>query len=80
MAVELAEQACGARREPNAHLLDVLASAYAEVGQFDRAQTTAMQALALVRTAGDKAQTQEIEQRLKGYRSGRRFRTASKVH
>jgi tetratricopeptide (TPR) repeat protein len=73
-AEELAEQACEATENREARLLDVLASAYAEVGQFDRARATASRALALATAAGDEAGAREIAQRLESYRRGQPHR------
>jgi tetratricopeptide (TPR) repeat protein len=70
LALELAESACQATRHQDPRLLDVLASAYAEVGRYDRAKATARQALALA--GGPLAG--EIQARLKGYEAGRPFR------
>jgi tetratricopeptide (TPR) repeat protein len=73
-AVDLAEQACQATEDPDPRLLDVLASAYAELGQFDRAQTTARRALELATANGDQARAREIAGRLESYRRGRPHR------
>jgi protein O-mannosyl-transferase len=72
-AVQLAEQACEAAEEAEPHLLDVLASAYAEVGQYEHARTTAARALAL---AQDENSRRAIAQRLELYRALRPYRTA----
>jgi tetratricopeptide (TPR) repeat protein len=75
LAVELAEAACAATGQRDARLLDVLASAYAEMGRFEQAQATARQALAL---AGTHQQLhQEIAARLKLFQDRRPFRTPS---
>jgi tetratricopeptide (TPR) repeat protein len=72
-AVELAEQACEATRNQDPRLLDVLAVAYAETGQFDRAEAAARSALALA--AKDAALVPDIEARLELYRMHKPYRT-----
>lgn len=72
-AVVLAERAAQltGRRDP--HVLDVLASAYAESGRFGDAVSTAGVALDLARGAGLVPLAGEIENRLGLYGSGRPF-------
>jgi tetratricopeptide (TPR) repeat protein len=77
MAVELAEPACEATRNEEPRLLDVLASAYAEVGQYDRAATTAQRALALALAKSNSALAEEVRARQKLYEARRPFRTAA---
>jgi hypothetical protein len=52
----------------------VLAGAYAEVGQFDRARAAALQALLRAQASGDDKRAKEIEERLDGYRRRRPYR------
>jgi tetratricopeptide (TPR) repeat protein len=75
LAVELAEQACEATENREARLLDVLASAYAEVGRFDRARAMALWGMARARARGDEAQAREIEARLERYQRARPYRS-----
>ena len=71
-AVELAEWACKATAYKSPPLLDTLAAAYAEAGQFDQAVETTLQAIEIVRTDA-KASTATLESRLKLYRAGRPY-------
>jgi hypothetical protein len=59
-------------REP--HSLDLLAAAYAQLGQFPEAIEFATQALSTARKIGDKSTVDEIEKRLQLYRQGQPFR------
>lgn len=73
-AVALAEHLCDVEmyREPAS--LDVLAAAYAEYGDFERAVAVATQAATLAEDEGDTALARSIAGRITGYRSGRPFR------
>jgi len=73
-AVRLAEQACVVTSRRNPELLDTLAAAYAEAGRFPEAIQAAQEALALARTAGDKAAVNQAEHLLGFFQSGRPFR------
>lgn len=73
-AVELAGRACEAAANGDPRLLDVLAAAFAEVGQFDRAQATAQQAQALA-APREPQLAQAIQERLDLYRIGQPYRT-----
>ena len=67
-AVELAERATelfGVAKPP---LLDTLAAAYAELGEYDKAIATASYALELSRKANKDALAERIEHRLDLYR------------
>jgi spermidine synthase len=78
-AVELAERACALTDNEHPLFLDTLAAAYAESGDFDKAEETARRALALARSAGQ-GQAEwalEIEKRLALYSRGQSFRTGS---
>lgn len=67
-AVRLARQACQATDNQDPALLDVLAAALAESGDFEKAGAVAQQAGALARSAGQTALEQQIESRVQKYR------------
>jgi len=78
-AVRWAEQVRQGMRLPSAEVLDTLAAAYAAEGDFQRAVTTAEEALRVLeagRDAGDGPHplVSQIEQRLAGYRQGVAYR------
>lgn len=73
-AVDYAERARALAGEDHALLLDTLAAAYAESGEFDRALETAARALDLARSAGRADWAAEIEGRIALYRRGQAFR------
>jgi len=75
-AVRLAEWACKTTSYKSPPLLDSLAAAYAQVGQFDQAIRTTEQAIEIVRH-NPKASTETLESRLKLYRAGLPYREAS---
>ncbi len=75
-AVQLAEWACKATAYKSAPVLDTLAAAYAEAGQFDKAVRTTLQAIEIVRS-DPKASTATLESRLKLYRTGRPYRESA---
>jgi Flp pilus assembly protein TadD len=56
--------------------LDTLAAAYAEVGQFDQAICTTLQAIDIVRN-NPKASTATLESRLILYRAGKPYREST---
>ena len=68
-AVRLAEWACKTTSHKSPPLLDSLAAAYAQTGQFDQAIRTTEQAIEIVRR-NPKASTETLESRLKLYRAG----------
>jgi len=72
-AVGLAER-CREADPKDARSFDVLAAAYAETGDFARAVETAARALSLASREGQTALQQQIEMRLRLYRSGRAYR------
>ncbi len=74
-AVRLAEWACKTTSYKSPPLLDSLAAAYAQIGQFDQAIRTTEQAIEIVRN-NPKASTATLESRLKLYRAGRPYREA----
>ncbi len=73
-AVRLAENACRLTRNGNAHLLDTLACAYAEVGRFDEAVRTESKALALARGGAYGQLVPEIQSHLDLFRKQKPFR------
>jgi len=75
-AVRLAELACKATAYKSPPLLDTLAAAYAEVGQFDQAIRITLQAIEIVRS-NPKASTATLESRLKLYRDGKPYRESA---
>jgi tetratricopeptide (TPR) repeat protein len=75
-AVPLAEWACQSTSYKSPPLLDSLAVAYAETGQFDLAIRTTLQAIELVR-GNPKAATNTLESRLKLYRAGQPYHESS---
>ncbi len=71
-AVKLAEWACKATAYESPPLLDTLAAAYAEAGQFDRAVRTTQNAIEIVRK-NPETSTAELESRLKLYMTGKPY-------
>lgn len=73
-AVALAEHLCDLEmfREPAS--LDVLAAAYAEYGEFERALAAATRAATLAEVEGDTALARSIAGRITRYENGRPFR------
>ncbi len=72
-ALQLAEHACQASEYKQPAPLDTLAAAYAELGRFDEAISTARRALLLAQQQGQKAAA-EIGRRLGLYEARRPFR------
>jgi tetratricopeptide (TPR) repeat protein len=72
-AVRLAQQACQATGDEQPALLDALAAAYAEAGQFDQAVAVARQALARA-ASSDPGRTRQLEDRLHLYESRAPYR------
>lgn len=76
-AVALARRACELTDYHDARLVEILAAAFAENGQFDEAVRTGEMALKLARKLGGHVQAKRIEAELGLYRAGRPFhRTA----
>jgi tetratricopeptide (TPR) repeat protein len=73
-AVELARRACALAGNRDALLLNTLAAAYAETGQFEQATATAQQALALARSGGQDKVAAIIGQLLALYQSRTPYR------
>ena len=55
-------------------LLDTLAAAYAEDGQFEKAIATATRAVEIANSAGQSGFAQRIDGRLQRYKTGKPFR------
>ena len=75
-ALQLAEEATAATSRTNAGILDTLAAAYAEVGDFAKAVAVQREAIALFR---DETTNKDYESRLRLYQSGSPFRTAEQM-
>ncbi len=73
-AVRLAEEANRLSGGKKFVVLDTLAAAYAETGQFPAAISTAQKAASLARLAGQSNLAAAIEARMKLYQSGKPFR------
>ncbi len=73
-ALTLARQACAGANRPRPVVLDALAAALAENGQFDQAARTAGQAAQLARQAGQSRLAAAIEARISTYQQGRPWR------
>ena len=73
-AVALAEQLCRATEYRHPQLLDTLAAAYAETGQYERAAETAERAVARARDGENDALVPALEARRQLYLSGKPFR------
>ncbi len=70
-AVQLAEQTCQRTGYKNPAILDLLAAAYAEAGQFERAVETAIRAHQLALAAGKTQLAQAIHGHLTLYKQGK---------
>ena len=68
-AVRLAERACQLTNYKAVTILDTLAAAYAEVGQFEKAVETAKKALGLALADGERTLAEDIRSRLELYRA-----------
>ena len=73
-AVRLAKYAVQLTQSQQAPLVDTLAAAYAEAGEFPRAVEAAEQALRHAQRDGDETLAAEIRSRLAGYRAGKPYR------
>jgi spermidine synthase len=76
-AVELSLRACELTENRHPQLLDTLAAAYAETGDFAKAVDTARKAIAIARSAGRADMAREIETRLELYTRGAPYRAGS---
>ncbi len=72
-AVRCAERACGLTNFKDAQKVGVLAAAYAEAGQFDKATTMAEKAIELARAAGNLRFAAMNQQLLQLYAAGRPY-------
>ena len=73
-AVRWGEKVAEATDYKIAEVLDVLAAAYAEAGQFDKAKSTAGRAIELAQSNGNAKLQHEIELKLRFYQDGRPYR------
>ena len=73
-AVRWAEAICESTDFQAPLALDALAAAYAEVGQFDKAISTAQRALRVARSGKQPQTTRAIEGRLRSYQAGQAHR------
>lgn len=73
-SVRLAERACQLTHRNLFPPLDTLAAAYAEMGRFPEAASTAQEALALAKAANQNGIVEEIESRLSLYRASQPYR------
>ena len=69
-AIRLATQACQITKRQNTEMLDTLAAAYAEAGQFAEAVPTAQKAIALAQAAGQPDLAARLQAELKQYEAG----------
>ena len=73
-AVRIAAEAVQISQNRNPAVLDTLAAAQAEAGQFDKAVQTAQRAMSLAGLQGDKTLAAEVQTRLKSYRNDKPWR------
>ena len=73
-AIRLATSVINGASSPRADALDALAAAFAERGEYKRAQETARQAIRISEAAGSTELSSEIEQRLAFYEAGKPYR------
>lgn len=78
-AVELAERVSKATNSIDPRILDTLAAAYAEAGEFEAAVRVAAQALANL-DPNQEIQANEISERLELYQQGQPYRDAHQEH
>jgi tetratricopeptide (TPR) repeat protein len=69
-AVQLAEQACHVAKKPGTKGWMILATAYAQAGQYRRAAMATEKALQLAEAAGDRPLTEALRRQLKLYENG----------
>ncbi len=77
-AVEMATRACDLTRHQHPEALHALAAAYAEVGRFPAAVSTAEQAVRLARSGGNEALAQTIQKPLELYKRHQPYRSDSR--
>jgi tetratricopeptide (TPR) repeat protein len=73
-AVRLAHYASSLKGDESFNELDTLAAAYAEIGRFEDAVTTAERALAVARQLNDPELVTQISARLELFRQGKPYR------
>jgi tetratricopeptide (TPR) repeat protein len=73
-AIEFAQRACELKGYNEPEFLDTMAAAYAAGGRFNDAVTTARQAVDIAKAHGREDLAGEIENRIKLYESGQRYR------
>ena len=78
LAVLLASHACEATERRQPEMLDVLAAAYAEAGQFQDAASVARQAIALASSSDKSALAERLAFRLKLYERNQAYREADR--
>ncbi len=78
-AVRLAESVLSDMDAPTPPLLDTLAAAYAEAGDFDKAAATAQRAIDLATAAKNDSLRRQLQQRLELYQQHRPYREAQAI-
>jgi tetratricopeptide (TPR) repeat protein len=73
-AIKYAERACELTENKNPSMTDTLAAAYAAAGRFEEAVKTAVQAVEAAKSRGKEDLANEIQNRIKLYESGQRYR------
>jgi spermidine synthase len=73
-AIKLAERVCELTKHKDPDLLDTLAAAYAAGGRFDEAVITTQKAIEAAKTVGQKDLIIELQEQIKLYQSGQRYR------
>jgi tetratricopeptide (TPR) repeat protein len=79
LAVQLAEKLCRLKKYKNPFALDVLAVAFANRGQFDKAISTAQKALEISKQNKMANLSTNIEKRLNLYKKNKPFRNPDKL-
>jgi TPR repeat protein len=74
LAIRVLEPALAAQKQKSAAHLDTLAAAYAEQGHFDKAITTQLEAIEILRRARPAEPASQLQQRLDLYRTGKPYR------
>ena len=74
-AVQLTEDVASRAGHPNAIVLRTLAAAYAEVGRFSDAITTAQQAIEIARASGNEGLATDLEKNIAAYQSNQPIRS-----
>ena len=74
-AVQLAEDVRSRAGHPNAIVLRTLAAAYAEVGRFNDAVTTAQNAIEIARATGNQGLISDLERSIAAYQSNQPIRS-----